>query len=403
MNHIQSELHAAKVKAAAAMPLVADGEDIRPPRFEIRMRPSGYWALFRNRCYICTTRTKDERLANEFMELYVLQEEAKNKKIVEPRHFDVAEIVDYAIRTYPRKKKRSHHVVVTVLTTIRPYVEGRRLQDLDGDWLIETEEKMLATCRYGYFYECISRLITAIRRYCLSRVCQPIVPFQRPPKAPGRERVFSNAEIERVLRWTYGTEAYDKVTDTWTQQPKISKYDANWREMIRREFALGLPVGSRPGIYDGLSWEPNALAGHIDLVNATFHRLPSGGSAVGRKGAPSVAMPPKLLGELTRWKEADGDETFIFRTTRGTALPQQTARERFAAAMTYLGIEGAVRHTLRHTAITRMIEAGLSATVVSAIAGVSVEVLKKKYDHSDARIVQTIGHSVMDDLLPVAA
>jgi integrase len=402
MNHIQSELHDAKVKAAAAMPQVIDGEDIRPPKYEIRMRPSGYWAVFRNNRYVVTTKTMDEALADEFLELYRLQNEAKNKKIVEPRNFDAAEILDYAIRTYP-KKKRSRQVVVSVLNAVRPYVAGRRLQDLNGDWLLETEEKMLEKYKYGYFHECIGRLITAIKRYCLSRVCQPIVPFQRPPKAPGRERVLTGAEIDKILRWTNGMEAYDKVTDTWTQQPKISKYDANWREMIRREFALGLAVGSRPGIYDGLSWEPNALAGHIDLGNATFHRLPSGGSAVGRKGAPAVALPPKLLAELTRWKEADDDEAFIFRTTRGTALPQQTARERFAAAMAYLGIEGAVRHTLRHTAITRMIEAGLSATVVSAIAGVSIDVLKKKYDHSDARVVQTIGHSVMDDLLPVAA
>lgn len=403
MNHIQSELHAAKVKAAAAMAQLANGEDIRPPRFDIRMRPSGYWALFRDKCYVCTTRTKDQRVANEFMELYALQDEAKNKKIVEPRNFDVAEIVDYAIRTYPAKKKRSRHVVVTVLTTIRPYVEGRRLQDLNGDWLLETEEKMLEKYKYGYFYECISRLITAIRRYCLSRICQPVVPFQRPPKASGRERVLTDAEIDKVLRWANGMEAYDKVTDTWTQQPKISKYDANWREMIRRELALGLPVGSRPGVYDSLSWQPNAFAGHIDLCNATFHRLPSGGSAVGRKGAPAVALPPKLLAELTRWKEADGAERFIFRTTRGTALPQQTAQERFAAAMAHLGIEGVTRHTLRHTAITRMIEAGLSASVVAAIAGLSVEVLKKKYDHSDARVVQTIGHPVMDTLLRIAA
>jgi integrase len=99
----------------------------------------------------------------------------------------------------------------------------------------------------------------------------------------------------------------------------------------------------------------------------------------------------------------DGDAQYVFRTTRGTLLPQQDARERFAAAMQYLGIEGATRHTLRHTAITRMIEAGLSATVISAIAGISIDVLKKKYDHSDARVVQAIGHPVMDQLTRLAA
>jgi hypothetical protein len=403
MNVIQSELHNAKLKAAAAMPQVINGEKIRDSKYEKRLRPSRYWAVFQDGIYRVTTGTRDEVLADQVLELYQLQDEAKNRKIVEPRNFDAAEIVDYAIRTYPKKKPRSRRVVVAVLNKVRPYVAGLRLQDLNDDWLIETEEKMLETCAYGYFYECSGRLIYAIRRYCLSRVCPPIVPFRRPPKAPGRERVFTDAECDKVLRWANGTEAYDKVTGTWTEQAKISKYEANWRQMIGREFVLGCPIGSRPGIYEDLSWTPNPDAGHIDLANATFHRLPSGGSAVGRKGAPAVALPPKLLAELGRWKVAGADEEPVFRTTRGTPLQQQDARERFAAAMDYLGIEGAVRHTLRHTAITRQIERGLSATVISAIAGISVDVLRKKYDHSDNRVVQAIGHPVMDELTRLAA
>lgn len=404
MDDIDSELHDAKVRAAAAMPQVIAGESVRPPRYEVRLRKStGYYAVYRDKRYVVTTKTTDEALANKFLELYLLQKEARNKKIVEPRNFDAAEIVDYAIRTYPKKKKRSRQVVVSVLNTVRPYVEGLRLQDLDGDWLVETEEKMLDKYAYGYFYECVSRLITAIKRYCVSRVCQPIVPFQRPPRAPGRERVFADWEYARVLRWAFGTEAYDKATDTWTPQAKISRYEANWREMIGREFMLARAIGSRPGIYENLAWKPNPVAGHIDLANKTLHRLASGGSAVGRKGAPAVALSPLLFAELTRWKEADGDEQYVFRTTRGSPLPAQTARERFAAAMLYLGIEGATRHTLRHTAITRLIEKGESATVISAIAGISEDVLKKKYDHSDKRVLQVIAHPKMDELMRVAA
>lgn len=402
MKAIQSELHRAKLKAAATMPQVIDGEDIRPPKYEVRPRPSGYWAIFRNNCYVVTTRTTDEALAEDFLELYVLQEEAK-KKVVEPRNFDAAEIVDYAIRTYPTKKKLSRQVVVSVLKALRPHVEGLKLQDLDGDWLVETQEKMLETYTYGYFYACIGRLITAINHYCLSRMCQPIIPFQRPPEGPGRQRVFSNAEIDKVMRWATGKEAYDKVTNIWTPQDKISKYEQNWRQMLGREFVLGRTIGSRPGIYEGLSWQSNSDAGHIDLGQALFHRLPSGGSAVGRKHAPSVSLPPKLLAELTRWKEEDGDAEFIFRTSRGGALPSPKAQKRLTAAMDYLGIKGAVRHTLRHTAITRMIEKRQSATVIAAVAGISEHVLKKKYDHSDKLVVQEIAHPVMDELLPVKA
>ncbi|WP_334395232.1 hypothetical protein [Bradyrhizobium sp. AZCC 2289] len=50
-----------------------------------------------------------------------------------------------------------------------------------------------------------------------------------------------------------------------------------------------------------------------------------------------------------------------------------------------------------------MIEKGQSATVISAICGISLDMLRRRYDHSDARVVQVIGHAIMDDLLGVAA
>jgi len=53
--------------------------------------------------------------------------------------------------------------------------------------------------------------------------------------------------------------------------------------------------------------------------------------------------------------------------------------------MAELAIEGVTPHTLRHTAITWLIEKGLSATVIAAIVSISENVLKNRYDHSDDR------------------
>jgi integrase len=404
MNYIQRELHDAKVKAAASMPQIADGEDIRAPKYELRLRKSGYWALFLNNRYLTSTKTKNRIEAEQFLEIMLLQEEAKRDSIVDIRRAKATDIVDFAIRTYPKSKKKSRRVIVCVLQHVRTRVEGLRLQDLNGDWLLETEEKMLEeNYRYGYFYECIARLIYAIRRYCKDCMSPAIIPFSRPPKSPGRERVLSDAEYDRILRWADGDEAYDKFTGIFTPQERISAYERNCRLMVGRETRLGRSLGSRPGIYEGQAWEPNSRFGHIDIANATFHRLPSGASAEARKGAPAVALSPKLLAEIKRWKAFDGDEKYVFRTMRGGPLPAQTLREMFVAAMEYLGIEDVVGHTLRHTCITRMVERGLSASVISAICGISIDMLKRRYDHSDARVVQVIGHGVMDDLLRVAA
>jgi integrase len=403
MNYVDKEMRAAAVRAAASLPSVKNGESLRIPEYTIRLRPSQYWAFFEDGHYLKSSGTKDEAEARRLLELLKLQAEADRDNIVDIRRAKATDIVDFAIRTYPKRKKKSRRVVVCVLEHVRTRVEGLRLQDLDGDWLLETEEKMREEqYKYGYFYECIARLVYAIRRYCKNSMCPEMIPFSRPPKSPGRDRVLSDAECDHVLRWVDGTEAYDKATGTWTPQDRISKYERNCRLMVGRAMRLGLSLGSRPGIYNGLAWAPNSLYGHIDLANATFHRLASGASAEARKGAPAVALSPKLLTEIKRWKLFDGAEEHLFRTMRGGPLPAQTLREVFVAAMEYLGIENVTGHTLRHTCITRMVERGLSASVISAICGISIDMLKRRYDHSDARVVQVIGHGVMDDLLRVA-
>jgi integrase len=401
MNYLKNQLREAMVRASASAPQIAEGEKI--PKFSLVMRPSGKFAVYMDSTYLITTGTGDPVKAEEKRLYCELQDEARRQGIVDIRRAVVTDIIDFAIRTYPKKKKKSRRVIVCVLQKVRKHVEGLRLQDLNGDWLVQFEEAITEFHSYGWFYECIARLISAIRLYCKDNMLPAIIPFNRPPKAPGRTRVIEDFEFDLMLRLADGTEAYDKATGIWTPQESISKYEQNCRLMFGRALRLGRSFGSRPGVYNGLAWEPNPDFGHIDIANETFHRLASGESAEARKGAPAVGLPPKWLAEIQRWKAFDGDEKHVFRTMRGGPLPSQTLREIFAMFMEYLGIEGVCPHVLRHTCITRMKEKGLSASVISKICGISLDMLERRYDHSDARVVQVLGHGVMDDLLQVAA
>jgi hypothetical protein len=64
-----------------------------------------------------------------------------------------------------------------------------------------------------------------------------------------------------------------------------------------------------------------------------------------------------------------------------------------------LGIVGVVRHTMRHTAITRMIEQRVPSVVISAVVDVSVKTLSARHNHSDECVVQPAAHAAMDRLL----
>ena len=401
MNEIQEAMHDAQIVRSASMPQVADGADYRPPKYEIRERKNGMWAIFRNNCYVRSTGTRDEILARDILDLFRKQDEAKRRRIVDARFALASEVVEYRKRTCPKKNAKSVAVLGSTFKALEKHLEGRRLIELDGDWLLATEEAMLEDgYEYGYFYNCIVKFITAIHAYCKGKLCQSAVAFPRPEPPEGRDRVLTRDERDRILRWADGDEDYDPGTDTWTPALKpLAKAEADRRMMVGRAVRLGLPLGSRPGRYAGMAWKPFLGTGHIDVAGATMYRWPLGASKKKRKEAPPVALPPGLLAVVAEWERADAGHDYVFRNSKGDPISQRVLESYFAKAMRQLGIEGVTGHTLRHTAITWMIEKGLSASVISSVVGISIFMLKRRYDHSDERVVQVIGHGVMDQML----
>jgi integrase len=398
MNHIDREMREAKMRTAVKLPSLIDGEKLRQPKYEVRRRPSQYLAVFADSVYVATTGTKDEKEALQFLDIYRLQQEARAENIIDCRKADAVAILDHRIRT-AAPERAGYRSACDGLRRLKPYLEGRRLRQLNDDWAAETEEEMLATYSLASVRISLEHYRTAIRVYCKANDASPFYPYDRRPAAPGRTRVVTTAEKERMLRWGRGTENYDPQTDTWSPpQDDLTEAQLNYRRMVYRKAYLGLKFGSRPGVYEGLSWTPHPEYGHIDLENAVFHRVPVGSVKSKIKRAPAVALPPGALAELRRWKEEDGDELFVFRTWYGEPLGQPRLSEIFKDAMAVLGIPDVFGHTLRHTAITVMITKGLSPKVISEVCGVTIPILHKRYDHTDSRTVQVLAHAVLDDM-----
>lgn len=217
------------------------------------------------------------------------------------------------------------------------------------------------------------------------------------PRPPGRDRVLSVEERDRILRWADSDLRYDAKTGTFGPG-RIRKRERHRRLMIGRLVRLGLATGTRPGKYWGMAWAPHPEFGHIDVETGLLHRCPIGAPVSARKRAPSLKLSPDLLAMVRGWKEQDRGQRFAFRTMRGGPTTDYLA-DMFVAAMEELGIAGVTPHVLRHTCITRMIERGVSASVISAVVGISVEMLRRNYNHSDEQLVQPIAHGAMDEVL----
>ncbi|WLC16671.1 tyrosine-type recombinase/integrase [Bradyrhizobium diazoefficiens] len=380
------------------MPSIVDGERLGP-KYSARFRSqTGYWALWKGKDRVRSLKTSDREEAQRLVDLAQLQSDAREDDIVDCRRASAEEVIDHRIKAVHRDKVTSAAQIESTLKALRPHVAGKQLRQLDDDWLEETEEAMREEGHsYSYFWNGINFFRTGIRGYCAAKLSPPILPFKMPPRAESRKRVVASEEQVDIERWSGGNDAYDKTTRLWTPRNCISAAEAHRRLIVGRATFLGATFGSRAGIYVGLSYGPRVDGkGYFDLENGVFHRVKPGTKTSSNKRSPKVRMNPEAVEVVDGWRLVDDGCPWVFPAQdRSGPLSQERMRVIYEDAMDELGIEGVFMHVWRHTMITRMIEKGVSAPAIAAVAGVSVRMINEVYDHHDMGEVQMLAHEAM--------
>jgi integrase len=223
------------------------------------------------------------------------------------------------------------------------------------------------------------------------RVPENVARDAKVPEAPEREtRSFTGTEVDAIRIALKG----DRLEAAW---------------LI--ELALGL----RPGELLALSWE--------DVVGSELHirhsqrreggKLQPRGRLKTKASARVLEMPKVLIDALERRQvdqeteeveaESVWENTFglIFATERGQPMREETYRRQFLALLNRAGVDptDVTPHTFRHTAASRLVDAGVPLVAISDLLGhEDLTMLVKHYRHSTSSKVT--GHmAVMDKIL----
>jgi integrase len=195
-----------------------------------------------------------------------------------------------------------------------------------------------------------------------------------PPAPKSRERYLERDEAAKLL-WT-----------AWRYRKKTKLPGSKGRHTLRhiaRYILVGIYTGSRNGDICNAAVIPSIGRGYVDLERGIFKRKPDNKEATS-KLQPTVPLPPRLLTHMRRWKRLgisnhsviefmgkpvkrihDGWDTLIEKAGLVTDDPRRKV----------------VRHTLRHTAVTWYLDAGVDIELVSQYCGVSVDTIRKTYRH----------------------
>ena len=261
-----------------------------------------------------------------------------------------------------------------------------RLQRLNEFW----GNKRLAevtgrTCR-AYMAYCgsaggarrdLEDLRAAINHHAKEGYHRGTVRIVLPPKGKPRTRWLTRREAAQLLRVCWRAR---EVQTVHRGPQKGLKIETNKRPLrhLTRFILIGLYTGTRAGAIAAASIQRGPGRSFIDLENGVFYRLPEG-TVPTKKRQPPVPIPPRLRAHLRRWV-AKG--IVMNHVVEWSGAPVSSVKTAFKTAVRLAGLARNVTpHTLRHTAATWLMQAGVDKWEAAGFLGIGIEMLDRVYGH----------------------
>ncbi len=255
----------------------------------------------------------------------------------------LSDFIDQHFLPWSRANKRSWYADGWRSRSLKTFFEGKRLDEINPQ-LIErfknTEGEKTSKrgskqslSSVNRKLELLSRILSMAVDYGMihSNPCQRVRKFQLDNR---RERYLSVDEESRLMSVLFGRRAY-----------------------LKPIIILALNTGMRRGEILNLEWWQIDFSTNRLIVTKT------------KSGKPRHIPMNQIVREtLIELKETSGAK-FVFESRRNPGHPIQDPKKSFKGALKDAGIENFRFHDLRHTAGTRLAEAGADAFTIKDILG----------------------------------
>lgn len=271
----------------------------------------------------------------------------------------------------------AHYLSLKKDTATRPRELAARAENLMSFWGNKTLDDITSgTCaeyvkkrgnQNGSRRE-LEDLRAACRQAIADNVTRQSVTVTLPPKAKGRVKHLDRSTLAKLI-WA----AYRK-RGKFRGAPNKRKPTIH----IARFALAAVYTGSRSSRIWQASFVKEAGRPYIDLDAGVFYRAWEGELVAANKRAPPIRLPDRLLAHMRRW-HAKGAR-YVVEYNGKPADPKRAFRNLVDEVLGE-GAEGIVRHTLRHTAATWVMQAATDKWEASGYLGMTLETLEKTYGH----------------------
>lgn len=301
------------------------------------------------------------------------------------QHAEAPRATGLTARDIPVPDALTHYVKDRIDAVARPKELLRRVENLLGYWGDKTlHDISRATCkeyRQSRSTPSAARreledLSAACNLLIADKICREAVVVTLPDKEKGRQGFLSRDQIAALIWHCYRKREVQTVHRGPRKGEKVYT-DKPLLKHIARFLVASLYTGSRSARVWQASYVHDPDLPWADLVNGVFHRLPTDETESDTKRAPPVPIPSRLLAHMRRW-HAMGD-TYVCQYNGRPADPKKALRK----AMNEVPGIGPdfVRHHLRHTSASWLMQSGEDMNSIASYMGMTRQVLEKTYGH----------------------
>lgn len=290
--------------------------------------------------------------------------------------------------TAPKRKDRAasevtvaevlaHYLQLKKETATRPKELAARAENLLAFWGDKTLDDIDSETCAAYVKKRgnqngsrreLEDLRAACRQAIADNVTRQAVTVTLPPKAKGRVKHLDRSAMAKLI-WA----AYRK---RGTFRGKATKRHPT--RHIARFTLAALYTGSRSSRVWQASFVKEDGKPYVDLEAGVFYRAWEGELVASNKRAPPVRLPARLLAHMRRWHRLGARYVVEY---QGKPADPKRAFRNLVDEVLGDAAEGIVRHTLRHTAATWLMQAAADKWETSGYLGMTLETLEKTYGH----------------------
>lgn len=271
----------------------------------------------------------------------------------------------------------AHYLLVKEDTARRPKELAARAKQLLAYWGDKTLDDITTRTCNEYVKQRGSQsaarreledLRAACRMAIADNVTRHAVTVTLPPKPKGRTHHLDRETMAKLI-WA----AYRKRE---VQRGVPTKKKATLH--VARFLIVALYTGSRSARVWQASFVREKGRPFIDLDQGVFYRLPETEQESANKRAPPIRIPPRLLAHMRRWQRNGAKYVVEY---QGRAVDPKRAFRNLVDETLGEDAADVVRHTMRHTAATWLMQGGVDMWQAAGYLGMTKETLEKTYGH----------------------